>query len=185
MESCLISKAAEVLAELVSLANDSGQWGNVYLVGHDWGGTVAWQVAQILPKDAIAALVVINAPHPLIQFGAFRKIPTRDLPFKSFLSPLSDAYLPLKSFEPFAEMVFEDEAWFNTEWKHEYMRQWKQTGASNLRCYFKDNIESSARGTMPAEPDVLKEINPDTHILMMRGDHSPFNPNEAYEKTIG
>ncbi|ADJ14848.1 alpha/beta fold hydrolase [Halalkalicoccus jeotgali] len=34
-----------------------------HLVGHDWGGVVAWEVAARYP-DSVDRLVVLNAPHP-------------------------------------------------------------------------------------------------------------------------
>jgi len=37
--------------------------GGVVLVGHDWGGVVAWLVAAARP-DLVRRLVVLNAPHP-------------------------------------------------------------------------------------------------------------------------
>ncbi len=37
--------------------------GRCALVGHDWGGLLAWTVAAQLP-DAVSRLVVFNAPHP-------------------------------------------------------------------------------------------------------------------------
>jgi len=40
----------------------------VHLVGHDWGGVVAWYVAMHHP-EVVDRLVVINAPHP----GVFRR----------------------------------------------------------------------------------------------------------------
>lgn len=39
-----------------------------HLVGHDWGGVVAWEVATRHP-ESIDRLVVMNAPHP----GAYRR----------------------------------------------------------------------------------------------------------------
>ena len=39
-----------------------------HLVGHDWGGVVAWYVAMLHP-ERVGRLVVMNAPHP----AAFRR----------------------------------------------------------------------------------------------------------------
>ncbi len=41
-----------------------------HLVGHDWGGIVAWQTAWRRP-NAVRSLVVMNAPHPsaFVQFA--------------------------------------------------------------------------------------------------------------------
>lgn len=42
------------------------KWANkpdAYLVGHDWGGIVAWQVASFHPEK-IKKLAVLNIPHP-------------------------------------------------------------------------------------------------------------------------
>jgi len=44
---------------VVGPGDDSG----VVLVGHDWGGVVAWLVAAARP-DLVRRLVVLNAPHP-------------------------------------------------------------------------------------------------------------------------
>ena len=33
------------------------------IVGHDWGGAVAWQVAFALP-EMVENLVIMNLPHP-------------------------------------------------------------------------------------------------------------------------
>jgi len=38
------------------------------IVGHDWGGTVAWRLAMEYP-DLVEKLVILNAPHP----DAFRR----------------------------------------------------------------------------------------------------------------
>jgi len=36
----------------------------VFLVGHDWGGAVAWQVATRYPEK-LRRLIVLNCPHPV------------------------------------------------------------------------------------------------------------------------
>jgi pimeloyl-ACP methyl ester carboxylesterase len=36
-----------------------------HIVGHDWGGAIAWAVAALVP-DAVRSLTILNCPHPTI-----------------------------------------------------------------------------------------------------------------------
>lgn len=56
---------SELVADVVALIDASGA-SRVHLVGHDWGATVAWYVAQRHP-DRLASLTTMSVPHP----GAF------------------------------------------------------------------------------------------------------------------
>jgi len=49
---------ADVVALLDRLGSDP-----VHLVGHDWGGAVAWSLADAHP-DRLASLTVLSTPHP-------------------------------------------------------------------------------------------------------------------------
>ncbi len=42
------------------------------LVGHDWGGLIAWEVARAHPQR-LSRLVIINAPHPRIFLRELRQ----------------------------------------------------------------------------------------------------------------
>lgn len=46
----------------------------VYLVGHDWGGAVAWAMAQHYP-DLLEKLIILNMPHLDIMQQELRKNP--------------------------------------------------------------------------------------------------------------
>lgn len=48
-------------ADVIGLLDAAGVE-KVGLVGHDWGGAVAWRVASLYP-DRVSRLVVLNAPH--------------------------------------------------------------------------------------------------------------------------
>ena len=61
----------DVKAIIDTLNNNKGSSQKTILVGHDWGGVVAWTVAQQYP-ELIAQVIVINAP-----------------PFNTFLRTLS------------------------------------------------------------------------------------------------
>ena len=72
----LSSKPAEVeqyamphlVEDVRSLAEHLG-YGKFVLVGHDWGGAVAWAFA-IQHPGSLEKLVIVNAPHP----GVFSKL---------------------------------------------------------------------------------------------------------------
>lgn len=51
----------ELVQDLIGLIEATGK-DKVTLVGHDWGGIVAWQAARACP-ERIGQLVILNAPH--------------------------------------------------------------------------------------------------------------------------
>ena len=53
-----------ILEDLIALA-DALDLGRFTLVGHDWGGAVAW-LAALKHPDRLSRLVIVNAPHPLV-----------------------------------------------------------------------------------------------------------------------
>src|SRR5215475_12008049 len=57
--------AASDAAGLVRSLGDA----NAVLVGHDWGGLIAWSVASYYPK-VVRRLAVVSDPHPLRLRGA-------------------------------------------------------------------------------------------------------------------
>ncbi len=52
-----------LIGDVIALA-DSMEMERFDLVGHDWGGVLAWLVAERLP-DRIRSLSVVSTPHPL------------------------------------------------------------------------------------------------------------------------
>lgn len=60
-----------LVADVVGLVKALGVE-RVHLVGHDWGGVVAWYVAMMHP-EVVERLVIINAPHPAIFRREIRK----------------------------------------------------------------------------------------------------------------
>jgi pimeloyl-ACP methyl ester carboxylesterase len=55
----LITAAADVAGMIRSLGE-----ANAVVVGHDWGGLVAWTLATYFPK-AVRRLAIVSMPHPL------------------------------------------------------------------------------------------------------------------------
>ena len=50
----------------------------VYLVGHDWGGAVAWNIGMHYP-ERIRKLAILNVPHPVVMLHYLSKSPRQML----------------------------------------------------------------------------------------------------------
>lgn len=60
-------RTEELVGDVAGLIHELGAE-QAHVVGHDWGGLVAWQVA-IRHPEVVEKLAVLNAPHP----GAYRR----------------------------------------------------------------------------------------------------------------
>lgn len=65
----------ELAKDVVGLADSEGAE-TFDLVGHDWGGIVAWWVAACYPAR-VKRLVILNAPHPGAFFSYLVRSPTQ------------------------------------------------------------------------------------------------------------
>lgn len=65
-----------LVGDVLSLADALG-WESFHLLGHDWGGAVAWQVAGRHP-DRIRTLNVVSTPHPAAFTAAKAAGPSPD-----------------------------------------------------------------------------------------------------------
>ncbi|RKQ35213.1 alpha/beta fold hydrolase [Kocuria tytonis] len=55
-------RRAELSADALALADAAGAQ-QFHLVGHDWGGVLAWDIAQRAP-ERVSSLTVLSTPHP-------------------------------------------------------------------------------------------------------------------------
>lgn len=58
-----------LVGDVVSVIKDAG-YERAIIIGHDWGGAIAWQVAINIPQ-IVEKLIVISTPHPR---GLFREL---------------------------------------------------------------------------------------------------------------
>jgi pimeloyl-ACP methyl ester carboxylesterase len=63
-------RTSVVAEDIVALIRALGAE-RAHVVGHDWGGGVAWTMATLYP-EAVDRLVVLNCPHPLVMQRALR-----------------------------------------------------------------------------------------------------------------
>ena len=104
------------------------------LVGHDWGGAVAWVFASAHP-ECVEKLVIVNAPHP----GVFGKL-LRDDPKQQqasqymlmFRSPQAEATLSANQYALLVGAVLGaglKSGAFSEDDKKAYIEAWSQPGA--------------------------------------------------------
>jgi pimeloyl-ACP methyl ester carboxylesterase len=123
----------EVVADVLALADVYGI-GRFTLVGHDWGGAVAWAVALKHP-ERLNRLVIVNAPHPLIFQRSVIEDREQRLAsqyIRLFRSPIMEKTIDAMGLDAFYEKSFGghvDLATIPAEERQAYLKDWKQEGA--------------------------------------------------------
>ena len=106
----------------------------VGLVGHDWGGIVAWLVAELHP-DLLHKLVILNVPHPRVMLKTLRSSPKQVLKswYAGFfqLPWLPERLLEAANFAPLVQALRRTSrpGTFSTEHLRRYREAWRQPGA--------------------------------------------------------
>jgi pimeloyl-ACP methyl ester carboxylesterase len=105
-----------------------------HVVGHDWGGLVAWSLASLVP-ERVASLTVLDAPHPAVAGDYVRRHPTqiiRSLYIGFFQIPgLPEAMLRANDFAVMRSMLrlTSDEGAFDARDFDAYREAWERPGA--------------------------------------------------------
>jgi len=63
-----------LVADVAAVIGELGEGRKATLVGHDWGGIVAWSFADAHP-ELLEKLIIINIPHPAVMARAIRRPP--------------------------------------------------------------------------------------------------------------
>ncbi|MCL6699026.1 alpha/beta fold hydrolase [Sphingomonas sp. NSE70-1] len=122
-----------LVADIFALADALGI-DRFALVGHDWGGAIAW-AAAIRANPRITRLGIVNSPHPLIfqksliedeeQRGASQYM-------RAFRSPGMEAGIEAMGFDTFFDKSFArhvDMARISPSERQIYIDQWSRPGA--------------------------------------------------------
>ncbi|WP_201830839.1 alpha/beta fold hydrolase [Microvirga zambiensis] len=104
------------------------------LVGHDWGGLVAWWTASRYP-DRVAKLAILNAPHPSVAGSYLRRHPSQM--FRSFyvgffqIPRLPEAMLSADDYRSLKDALLRTSrpGTFSEEDIARYEQAWSQPGA--------------------------------------------------------
>ena len=126
-------RPATVAEDIPALADDLGVQGFV-LVGHDWGGAVAWAAARAHP-ERIEKLVIINSPHPVLFRKALTTNPGQQKAsayMAAFRLPGAEQMLAANSYKSLVDTVFDGVSPSDVTYaadRQAYVDAWSQPGA--------------------------------------------------------
>ncbi|MFX0004457.1 MAG: alpha/beta fold hydrolase [Candidatus Hodarchaeota archaeon] len=99
------------------------------LVGHDWGGTVAWIFAEKYP-ELLNKLIIINSPHHKIfaeKLRTDKEQQKASFYFFEFYKPNGEKFIIENNYEQLRKFVFTEN--FSDSDKEKYIEAWSQPGA--------------------------------------------------------
>jgi len=115
------------------------------LVGHDWGGVIAWAFAAQHP-EMLDKLVIINAPHPTVFARELANNPAQQKAsayFNLFTSPQAEQVLSANNYAPMLQAFGSA---LNEEDRKMYLAAWNQPGGltGGLNFYRAAQLRSPA-----------------------------------------
>ncbi|MFW9996265.1 MAG: alpha/beta fold hydrolase [Candidatus Odinarchaeota archaeon] len=139
--------ALKILVEDIKGLSEELNLEKFTLVGHDWGGVVAWAFAEKYP-GVLKKLIILNAPHPKIFQEKLRTDKEQQKAsyyiFK-FLQPDGEKFLHENGFYWLKKAVFDsivNKEGFTEADKQKYLEAWSQPGAlvSGVN-YYRANLD--------------------------------------------
>ena len=147
-----------LIADIFALA-DALDIDRFALVGHDWGGAIAW-AAALRGSPRIERLAIVNSPHPLI----FQRTLVEDAAqraasqyMRAFRNPGMESGIEAMGFETFFDKSFSkhvDMARIPPQERQIYIDQWSRPGAltAMLNWYRSSQVMVPAIGEHSAMP---------------------------------
>lgn len=126
-------RADRAVEDLLALADSLGI-GRFILIGHDWGGAIAWAAALRHP-DRLSRLAIVNAPHPYVFQKSLIEDPDQRAAsqyINAFRSELMEKGIQAMGLDAFFDRSFGghvDLGLIDEAEKQAYLEEWRQEGA--------------------------------------------------------
>jgi pimeloyl-ACP methyl ester carboxylesterase len=158
-------KTAELVDDVFALA-DALSIDRFSLVGHDWGGAVAWGAAM-RGQPRLERIAIVNSPHPFIfQKSLIESSDQRSASqyINAFRTPGFETLVETKGFDWFFDKTFAghvDPALITEAEKRQYISEWSQPGAftAMLNWYRASPLVVPPPGVTVPLPDALLRLS--------------------------
>ena len=130
------------------------------LVGHDWGGVIAWAFAAEYP-EMLEKVVIVNAPHPVVFARELANNPNQQKAsayFNLFTSPVAEATLSQNDFALLQHGVLA--TWASDEDRQKYLETWRRGLTGGLNYYRAAKLSSPVGGEKADAPPFTIPKNP-------------------------
>ena len=136
-----------LVADIVSLVQERG-YESAMLVGHDWGGTVAWATAMAHP-EVVDRLAILNAAHPRkLSQGLHHPSQLRKSWYFFFfaLPELPESVVKANNWHFFRHFLNDARPVFTPEEIDRYVEAWSQKGAATgMINYYRASVRKSPK----------------------------------------
>ena len=136
-----------LVADIVGLIRERGAE-SAMLVGHDWGGTVAWDLAMFHP-EVVDRLAILNAAHPRkLSQGLHHPSQLRRSWYFFFfdLPDLPESVVHANHWHFFRHFLHDSRPALTPEETERYIQAWSQPGAATgMINYYRSSVRQSQK----------------------------------------
>jgi epoxide hydrolase 4 len=145
----------ELAKDIIGLIDAAGRE-KAFVVGHDWGASVAWWLANKYP-ERVAKLGILNVPHHVAYFDILRKnlrqLAKSWYAFFFQIPRLPEALMRRDNYQPMIDNIRKsgrDDTFSDTDFE-QYRQAWSKPGALTAMVNW---YRAALRTQMPADPRI-------------------------------